>query len=122
MLRDNEKNLHQAMFCVRNILLREGGFLKLLFKIFDNILSLIVRNLEKEKKNEVLFILFQKSQMGFNGLTVHVVINITTTNDAKIAQKMPQYYFSAIIIWHLFQKGFYKDTMTNDFVWLSCYV
>ena len=66
--------------------------------------------------------LFQKSQMCSNGLTVHVVINITTTNDAKKAQKMPQYYFSAIIIWHLFQKGFYKDTMTNDFVWLSCYV
>ena len=33
MLRNNEKNLHQAMFCKRNILLREGGILKLLFKI-----------------------------------------------------------------------------------------
>ena len=33
MLRNNEKNLHQAMFCVRNIMLRERGILKLLFKI-----------------------------------------------------------------------------------------
>ena len=33
MLRNNEKNLHQSMFCVRNIMLRERGILKLLFKI-----------------------------------------------------------------------------------------
>ena len=26
------------------------------------------------------------------------------------------------IIWHLFRKGYYKDTMTNNAVWLTFYV
>ena len=56
-------------------------------------MSLIVRRLQKEKKNEVLFMLLQKTQMYFNELKyvmVHASMNITTTNGAKMAQKMPQ--------------------------------
>ena len=53
---------------------------------------------------------------------VKVDINIMTGNGHKKEQKMSQYCFQAIIIWHLFQKGYYKHTMTNISVWLSCSV
>ena len=54
---------------------------------------MIVKNLkklQKEKKNEVLCMLFQKTRMCFNEpdyVTVHSVMNIMTTNGAKMAQK-----------------------------------
>ena len=55
---------------------------------------LIVQNLQKEKKNEVLCMLFQKSQTCFNErdyVRVHSVMNIIGTNGAKTAQRISQY-------------------------------
>ena len=69
------------------------GKFKHTFWNFHNILSLIVWNLQKEKKNEVLCMLFQKPQMYFNEtdyVTVHSVMNIMTASVAKMAQKMTQ--------------------------------
>ena len=69
--------------------------------------------------------LFQKTQMCFNEphyVTVQSAVNIMTANGAKMAHKMSQQHFYAIIIYHLLEKGFYNHTMTNVGVWLSCYV
>ena len=67
--------------------------------------------------------LFQKTRICLNQPDyVRVHINIMTGNGHKKEQKMSQYCFQAIIIWHLFQKGYYKHTMTNISVWLSCSV
>ena len=88
-------------------------------------MSLIVWNLQNEKKNKLLCIFFQKTRMCFNEpdyVLVHTVINIVTANDAKMRHKMLQQCFKAIIIWHLLEKGYYKHSMASVTVWLSCYV
>ena len=69
--------------------------------------------------------LLQKIQMCFNDtdyVTIHSVINIMTANDVKMTQKMQQKYFEDNAIWHLLEKSYYKHTMTNVAVWLTCYV
>ena len=66
-----------------------------------------------------------ETQMSFHEpdyVTVHSVMNIMTANNAKMAQKFPQYCFQAIIIKHLMEKRYYKHTMKNVAVWLSCYI
>ena len=47
--------------------------------------------------------------------------DIMTKNSTKIMHKL--LLFSAVIIWHLSEKCYYyKHTMTNVTVWLTCYV
>ena len=47
--------------------------------------------------------------------------DIMTKNSTKIMHKL--LLFSAVIIWHLSEKCYYyKYTMTNVTVWLTCYV
>ena len=45
-----------------------------------------------------------------------------TENSIKITDKKLQYWFYANTIWHLSKNGYYKYTMTDAVVWLSCYV
>ena len=67
-----------------------GGILNALFKfpkIFCHWLSQIYK---KEKKNEVLFMLFQKTQICFkepDNVTVHTVMNIMAGNGPEMGQK-----------------------------------
>ena len=71
----------------------EGGFLNRLFKI-PIILSLIVWNLAKNLKDEVLLMLFQISQNCFNEpcyVMLHYVMNIMTENNTKMTHKRQQY-------------------------------
>ena len=88
-------------------------------------MTLIVWNLQKEEKNEVLCMLFQKSQMCFNEsnyVTVHSGMNIMTANGSKMAQNMPGKCFWTIFICHLLEKVYYKHRITNVAVSFSCYV
>ena len=51
-------------------------------------------------------------------VTVHSVLNIMTANGATItAQKN-----ATIMLLILFEKRYYRRTMTNAAVWLSCYM
>ena len=71
----------------------KGGIFNTVFKIpiiFFHWLSEIYK---KEKKNEILCMLFQKTHMCFNEfeyIVVHSVMNIMTANIVKIVQKLVQ--------------------------------
>ena len=91
MLRNNEQKLHQAMSWVRNIVDGQRGNFKNTFENSRNILSLIVWNLLKEIKNQVLCFLLQQNEMCFNEtdyVTVHSVMNIMTAKDVKMTRKI----------------------------------
>ena len=54
---------------------------------------MIVWNLQKEKKNEVLCMFFQETQMGFNEpdyVMLRTIINNVTVNGAKMTHKIQQ--------------------------------
>ena len=69
--------------------------------------------------------LLQMTQICFyesDYVTLHTDMSIMTENHAKITHKLLQYQFQAIIIWHLSEKCYFKRTMRDVAVWLSCYV
>ena len=83
-------------------------------------------------KNEVLSMVFQKTQMCRNErpyVTVHSAINIMTSNREKGLTKSRKNvsgifllitcWKRVIFIYHLFEKGYYKHTMRKVGVWLS---
>ena len=69
--------------------------------------------------------LLQMTQICFyesDYVTLHPDMSIMTENRAKMTHKLPQYQFYIIIIWHLSEKCYFKDTMKDIVVWLGCYV
>ena len=93
ILGNTEQKLRQTISWVCNIVKGERWNFKHTFKSFHTILSLIVWNLQREKKNEILCMLFQKTQMSFNEpdyVMVDTVMNMVTPNSAKMTQKMSQ--------------------------------
>ena len=69
--------------------------------------------------------LLQMTQICFydsDYITLHPDMSIMTENRAKMTHKILQYQFYAIIIWHLSEKCYLKDTMRDVIVWLSYYV
>ena len=57
---------------------------------------------------------------------MHAVSNNSNFENAtKIRHQLPHYQFQtiqAIIIWELSEKCYYKHTMTDFAIWVSCYV
>ena len=58
----------------------------------------------------------------FDYVRLHCIMNIMAENGAKMTHKNLHYWFQANTIWHLSNKGYYKHTMTDVVVWLSCYL
>ena len=128
MLRNNDQKLRQAMLWVRNIVKGKRGNFKHIFRNFHYIFTLIVWNLQKEKKNEVLCMLFQKPQMCFNELdyvTVHFVMNIMTSNSVKNDIKTTTIMFSSYYYLALVEKGLLQahsgKCCSLDRLWCICF-
>ena len=106
---------------------KRGNF-KHTFRNFHYIFTLIVWNLQKEKKNEVLCMLFQKPQMCFNELdyvTVHFVMNIMTSNSVKNGIKTTTIMFSSYYYLALVEKGLLQahsgKCCSLDRLWCICF-
>ena len=87
----SEASIKQLCYGFRKFYRGREGVLNAFFKIF-NILSLIVWNLQK-KKEEVCCMLFQITQMCFNGsdyATLHSLMKMMIENGVKMTQKLPQ--------------------------------
>ena len=56
--------------------------------------------------------LYKTTQICFNE-SLYSIMNIITKNETKLMYKMPQYWFEAIIMWNLLEKGYYKPTVTD---------
>ena len=100
--------LASSTLWIRNIVYGERGTSNYDFKDSHNILSMIVWNLEKKNKRSdfiyAILTIFCFNVLDYIGL--HSIMNIMTEK--------------AITIWYMWEKCYYKHTLTDFVVWLSC--